>query len=201
MRILIGDTETGGLDPKVHSVFSVGALVGDLETGEIISQFEALHKLPSVDDYKFTAKAIEIHGITPAQAFAEGITTAEIRDKFMDLWHDHGAQIMGGHNWQYDVRMLAYGIYNIEPQQFEANFTYRSVDSMPLIRLFSGNENIKSGASLSQTIKALNIDMSDLGKNKFHAALFDSICCFRILHKFRKVLTQQDVIDRLTAKG
>ena len=36
MRILIGDTETGGLNPKIHSVFSVGALVGDLETGEII---------------------------------------------------------------------------------------------------------------------------------------------------------------------
>lgn len=198
MRIMIADTETGGLDPKIHSVFSVGALVGDLETGEIISQFEALHKLPSINDYKFTAKAIEIHGITPAKAFAEGLETSVIADKFMDMWHADGAQIMGGHNYQYDVRMLAYGIYKIEPQQFEANFTYRFVDSMPIIRLFTGNENIKSGATLQQTVKALNIDMSDVGKNKFHAALFDSMCCFRILHKFRKVLSAQDVIERLT---
>lgn len=198
MRIMIFDTETGGLDPKSHSVFSVGALVGDLETGEVISQFEALHKLPSIDDYKFTAKAIEIHGITPSQAYSEGLETEAIRDRFMDLWHDHGAQIMGGHNVAFDVRMMAHQIYGIEPQQFEANFTYRLIDSMPMIRLFSGNDNIKSGASLSQTAKALGIDMSDLGKAKFHAALYDSIVCFRVLHKFRKVLSEPDVIARLT---
>jgi len=198
MKILIADTETGGLDPKIHSVFSVGALVGDLETGEVIDQFEALHRLPSLADYKFTAKAVEIHGITPSQAMAEGLETEAICDRFVDLWHNHGAQIMGGHNFQFDVRMLSYQIFDIEPQQFEANFTYRFVDSMPLIRLFTGNEAIKSGASLSQTVKAFGIDMSDVGKNKFHAALFDSLCCFRILHKFRKVLTQPDVVERLT---
>jgi DNA polymerase III alpha subunit (gram-positive type) len=198
MRILIFDTETGGLDPKAHSVFSVGALVGDLESGEIISKFEALNKLESIDSYKFTPKAIEIHGITPTQAFNEGEPTEVIRDKFMDLWHEHGAQILGGHNAAFDVRMMAHQVYKIEPQQFEANFTYRIVDSMPIIRLFAGNENIKSGASLSATAKALNIDLSDLGKGKFHAALYDSIVCFRILHKFRKVLTLPDVIERLT---
>lgn len=198
MRILVFDSETGGLDSKTHSVFSVGALVGDLETGEIIDQFEALHKLESIDAYKFTAKAIEIHGITPSQAMAEGLETEAIRERFMDLWHDHGAQIMGGHNVSFDVRMMAHQIYGIEPQEFEANFTYRFIDSMPLIRLFAGNDNIKSGASLSQTVKAFGIDMSDFGKNKFHAALFDSIACFRILHKFRKVLSQEDVIERLT---
>lgn len=194
---MIFDTETGGLDSKIHSVFSVGALVGDLETGEVIAQFEALHKLESIDSYKFTAKAIEIHGITPTQAFSEGLETGAIRDRFMDLWHDHGAQIMGGHNVAFDVRMMAHQIYNIEPQQFEANFTYRLIDSMPMIRLFAGNDSIKSGASLSQTVKALGIDMSDLGKAKYHAALFDSHCCFRVLHKFRKVLSEPDVIARL----
>jgi DNA polymerase III alpha subunit (gram-positive type) len=195
---MVFDTETGGLDPKAHSVFSVGALVGDLETGEIISQFEALHKLPSVDDYKFTAKAVEIHGITPSQAFAEGLTTEEIQNKFMDLWHAHGAQIMGGWNCPFDVRMMAHGIYKVEPQQFEANFTYRFIDGLPVVRLFTGNDNVKSGASLTQASKAFKIDLSDLGKGKFHAALYDSIVCFRVLHKFRKVLSQADVIERLT---
>jgi DNA polymerase III epsilon subunit-like protein len=198
MRVLIFDTETGGLDPKVHSVFSVGALVGDLETGEIIEQFEALHKLPSIDAYKYTPKAVEIHGITPARAFAEGLTTEAIREKFMDLWHDHGAQILGGHNCAFDVRMMAHQIYGIEPQQFEANFTYRMLDSLPVMRLFTGNDNVKSGATLTQAVKALNIDTSDIGKNKFHAALFDSIVCFRILCKIRKVMSQADVVERLT---
>jgi len=195
---MVFDTETGGLDPKAHSVFSVGALVGDLETGEIIDQFEALHKLPSIDDYKFTAKAVEIHGITPSRAFSEGLETEAICDRFMDLWQNHGAQIMGGWNCPFDVRMMAYRVYHIEPQQFESNFTYRFIDGLPFTRLFTGNDNIKSGASLTQASKTFNIDLSDIGKNKFHAALFDSIVCFRLLHKFRKILSMQDVIDRLT---
>lgn len=199
MRVMVFDTETGGLDPKKHSVFSVGALVGDIDTGEIVEMFEALHRLPSVQDYSFTPKAIEIHGITPQQAFDEGLSTEEIQTKFMDLWHNNGAAIIGGHNVPYDVRMMAYGIYKIEPQEFEANFTYRALDTLPVMRLFSGNDNVQAGASLGQAVKLLNIDMTDYGKNKFHAALFDSICAFRIMCKFRKVLSQPDVVERLKA--
>ena len=181
-------------------MFSVGVLVGELDTGEIIEKFEALHRLPSVQDYKFTAKAVEIHGITPQQAFDEGISTEEIRDKFMDMWQNNGAAIMGGHNVDFDYRMMAYQIYNIEPQEFEANFTYRKLDTLPMMRLFTGHNNVISGATLTQAVKLMNIDMSEFGKNKFHAALFDSICAFKIMCKFRAVLTDSDVIDRLTAK-
>ena len=199
MRVLIFDTETGGLEPAVHSVLSVGALVGDLETGQIISQFECLHKMKSIDDYKYTAKALEINGLIPSQVFADGLPTEEIRDKFMDLWQNHGAAILGGHNAPFDVRMMAHQIYGIEPQAFEANFTYRLLDTLPVIRLATGHDNVQSGASLTQAIKLFNIDMTDHGKNKFHAALFDSICAFRLMVKFRKVLTQLDVVERLKA--
>lgn len=198
MRVLVFDTETGGLDPKKHTVFSVGALVGDLDTGEIVDKFEALHKLPSVGDYSYTPKAVEIHGITPLQAFTEGLATEDIQNKLMDLWSDHGAAIIGGHNVEFDVRMLSHQIYKIEPQQFEANFTYRKLDTLPMIRLFTGNDAVASGSTLTQAAKLLNIDTSEFGKNKFHAALFDSIVCFKIMCKFRKVLTMPDVIERLT---
>jgi len=197
MRVLVFDTETGGLDPKKHTVFSVGALVGDIDTGKIVDMFEALHRLPSVDDYSFTSKAVEIHGITPQQAFSDGLTTEAIREKFMDLWQNHGAAVIGGHNVEFDVRMMAHQIYGIEPSNFEANFTYRKLDTLPMMRLFAGNDKVASGATLTQAVKLLNIDMSEFGKNKFHAALFDSICAFKLMHKFRKVLTQPDVIERL----
>lgn len=197
MKVLVFDTETGGLNPKEHSIFSIGALVGDLDSGEIIDMFEAYHKLNSIEDYKFTQKAIEIHGITPEQAFESGLTTTEIQDKFMDLWQNHGAAILGGHNIDYDVKMISHQIYKVEPHEFEANFTYRKLDTLPVIRLFTGHDNVQSGSSLSQAVKLLNIDMNDFGKNKFHAALFDSVCAFRLMSKFRKVLTQQDVVERL----
>lgn len=192
------DTETGGLDPKKHSVFSVGALVGELDTGEIIESFEAYNKLDKVSDYVFESKAIEVHGITPGEAWTKGIPTEELRDKFTDLYYNNSAMILGGHNPGFDVRMMAHQIFKIEPQEFEANFTYRSLDSLPLIRLLAGNEEIKSGSALKQTIKMMSINMDEFGKGKFHTALFDSICCFKILCKFRHVISQPDVIERLT---
>lgn len=199
MKVMVFDTETGGLDSKLHSVFSVGALVGDLDTGEIIDQFECLHKLPTIEDYKYTPKAIEIHGITPERAFKEGLSTEEIQDKFMDLWKDHGAATMGGHNVPYDVRMMSHQIYKIEQQVFESNFTYRFLDTLPLIRVVTGTDKVPSGSSLTQAIKAFNVDMTEFGKNKFHDALFDSIGAFKLMHKFRKVISMPDVLERLQA--
>lgn len=199
MRVLVYDTETGGLDATKHSVFSVGALVGDLDTGEIIDMFECLHRLPSVDDYVFGQRAIEIHGITPEQAFRDGVPTEEIQQKFMDLYHNNGVATIGGHNEPFDRRMMAHGIYGITVPEFEANFTYRSLDSLPIIRVCTGSDNVTSGSSLSQAIKWFNINMSEFGKNKFHAALFDAICSFKLMHKFRSVITQTDVVERLKA--
>ena len=199
MRVLVYDTETGGLDAEKHSVFSVGALVGDLDTGEIIDRFEAYHRLPSVDDYVYGQKAIEIHGITPSEAYTKGLPTDEIQDKFMDLWQNHGAAIIGGHNEPFDRRFMARQIYGITVPEFEASFTYRSLDSLPVIRLCTGSEHVTSGASLWQAVKWFNIDMAEFGKNKFHAAMFDAICSFKLMHKFRSVITQPDVAARLKA--
>ena len=197
MRVLVYDTETGGLDPLKDSVFSVGALVGDLDTGEIIDQFEAFHRLDSINDYVYGDRAIEIHGITPQDAFDNGISTEEMQERFMDLWQDNGAAIIGGHNEPFDRRMMAHQIFGVDVPTFEKNFTYRALDSLPVMRLFTGHDNVKSGASLGQAVKALKIDMTDFGKNKFHAALFDSVCCFRVLHRFRQVFSNPEFAEAL----
>ena len=197
MRVLVYDTETGGLDPAKHSVFSVGALVGDLDTGEIIDQFEAYHRLPSVSDYVFGDRAIEIHGITPQDAFTNGVSTEEIQEQFVDLWHNNGAAILGGHNEPFDRRFMSSQIFDISVSEFDGNFTYRALDSLPVMRLFTGHDNVKAGASLTQGIKALSIDMSYLGKNKFHAALFDSHCCFQVLRRFRQVFGSEELAKAL----
>lgn len=198
MLVQIYDSETGGLDVSKHSVFSIGALVGDLETGRIIDSYEAYHRMPSIDDYVYTAKAIEVHGITPQEAFTKGVPTEEIRDAFTDMWIKNGVAMIGGHNEaSYDRPIVAKQIFNCTTTEFEANFTYRSLDSLPVMRLFTGHDNVKSGATLTQAVKALNIDMSDYGKNKFHAALFDAVAAFRILHRFRTVFKNEQFAEAL----
>lgn len=197
MKVLIYDTETGGTDHEKHSIFSVGALVGDLKTGEIIDMFEAYHKLDSVDDYVYSPKAVEIHGITPEEAFEKGISTSEICDKFSDLWYNNNPALIGGHNEIFDRLFMAEQMFQITKTEFESTFTYRSVDSLTVLRLFFGHDNVPSGASLTQAIKAFKINMDEYGKNKFHAALFDSIACFKLLHRFYTAFQTPEFIETL----
>lgn len=198
MRVLVFDTETGGLDPDVESLLTLGALAGDLDTGEVFEQFELFNKLDSVDDYVITPGAFDVHKITAEECMEKGVPTVEIQDRFADLYYSHNCVLLGGHNVEFDVNYVSKGIYNISRAAFETNFTYRKLDSMPLIRLFAGVEGMSQGASLKQTVKALGIDMSDVKSGTYHAALYDVIATFRILCKFRNVLSDAKVVEMLT---
>lgn len=190
MRVLIFDTETGGLDPARHSLLEVAALVGDLDTGEILTQFS--HYVKS-DSYVVDDVAREVHGISEATCNEKGLPKEEIASMFMDAWIDHGCTLLGGHNVDFDVRFAATGLFDTTVSNFESNmFTYRKIDTLPLVRLFSGTDAVKGG-TLTQVIKELGIDMSDV-KGGYHQALFDIIATFRIACRFRQVLTKPEVV-------
>lgn len=198
MRVLIADTETGGLKPREHSCLSVGALAGDLDTGEILETFESYVRLPNLDDYNVTPGSIEVHGITPEQAFRDGIPPEEIAEQFADLHTNYNVMHCGGHNFPFDVEVMSFHIFGFqETEEFRANFGYRMLDSLPVVRLTSGMDEVKSGRTVEQAVKALGIDMSDYGKKNYHAALFDSVCTFRILHRYRQVFTNPEVVTLL----
>lgn len=198
MRILIFDTETGGTNPDKHSVLSLGALAGDLDTGEVFEQFEVFNKLPSIDDYVIEKGAEEVHNISAEDCLAKGIPTSDIADRMIDLYMNNNCVLLGGHNVEFDVNFVAKGIYNVSRSEFEQNFTYRKLDTLPLIRLFAGVEGMQQGATLSQTIKSLGIDMKDVKGGTFHAALYDVIATFRIMCRFRSVLSHETVVKMLS---
>ena len=185
MNIFIIDTETGGLDVRKHTVLSVGALVGDLETGEIIETYESLVKLPKATDYVVSDAAFKIHGITVEKCMEEGEEPETIAEQLIDLYTRHGCQLYGGHNVDIDVNGISLQIFKMDPDDWSTNFTYRKVDSHSITRLFFGLDNIKSGATLTQLQKALKIKMSDYGGKKAHDALYDAVLTFRALYRFR----------------
>lgn len=198
MRVLVFDSETGGTDSTKHSLLTLGALAGDLDTGEVFEQFEVFHKLSSIDDYVITDGAFDVHGITAEECMEKGIPTTEIQERFADLYMNHNCVLLGGHNVEFDVRFVCDQIYNFDIAEFDNTFTYRKLDSMPIVRLFAGVENMQQGATLKQTVKSLGIDMSDVKGGTYHAALYDVIATFRVLRKFRQVLSSPDVVAQLT---
>lgn len=187
MKVLIFDFETGGLDYERHSPLSIGAVVADIDTGEIIEKYEALFKLP---EYVVEQEALAKNGLSVAECQANGVEPQVIADKLMDMWTNHGCMLIGGQNLHFDIRFAAFHLYHVEPQEFDRIFTYRYLDTYPMIQLMLGNEKSPSGSSLKQAIQFFKIDMSDV-KGGFHQALYDVIATARILHKFRKLLEER----------
>lgn len=200
MKIFVFDTETGGLDSKKNSVLEVGALVGDLDTGEVFETFESKVKLPDRSDYDVTEGAFNVHGITIEECMAEGMTPDMIGDAMIDMFVRHGAQLYGGHNVYFDVRFIARQIFRFEPDEWDSTFTFRKIDTHDIIRLMLGTDNMKSGASLGQIAKSLKIDIKDISGNKYHAALFDTIITFRIMCRFRQAFKSEGFLSLIMAQ-
>jgi len=192
MRVMIFDTETGGLDFNKHSLLTIGWVIGDVETGEIFKTVEFHNKLGSVSDYNITEGAYKVHGISAEECMSKGVPTEEIADAMISDFVEFGCQHVGGHNVHFDIAFSSKHIFGFETesQEFNANFTYRHMDSLPVVQLFGGLSNVGAGKTLTQVVKMLKIDMSDHSGSKFHAALYDSICCFRALVKIRDLFRQ-----------
>jgi DNA polymerase III epsilon subunit-like protein len=193
MKIQVFDTETGGLDPSMHSLLSVGYVVGDLANGEVLHAAEDFVKLDSVDDYVITDGAFGVHGISAEQCMDVGIPVSEIADRFTDCYVEHGCQLYGGHNVAFDVRFLCKHVFDFKgpyPEiQFESNFTYHKIDSLAPMELFADLPNVGTGKRLERAIKVLKVDMSDVTGN-YHGALFDTIACFKVMCRIRELFGQ-----------
>ncbi len=184
MKVLIFDFETGGLDFKKHSPMSIGACVTNVDTGEILDKYEALIKLP---EYVVEQEALDKNGLSVAECQANGVEPQVIADKLVDMYVSHGCLLIGGQNLHFDVRYAAHWLYKVEPHKFESIFTYRYLDTFPMIQLLLGLDKGPPGTSLKQAIQFFKIDMKDV-KGGYHQALYDVIATARLLHRFRQFL-------------
>jgi DNA polymerase-3 subunit epsilon len=108
-KILFYDTETTGLplwsQPSEHPdqprVVQLAALLCDEETGEDLRQMNMI-VLP--EGWTIPSEVAAVHGITTERAMDEGIAASHVLEHFFDLWT--GADLRGGHNESFDMRML-----------------------------------------------------------------------------------------------
>ncbi len=163
----------------------------DLDSGQFLDEFESYVKLPNVEDYKIDPGAFKVHGITAEKCFKEGNSPEFIRDKLLDMWVSSGTSLIANHNISFDIDWLCEHIFHCDKTQFNKLFTHRYLDSLPVMRLFEGHNQVVAGASLEKSAQSLNIEIKN--KAKLHGALFDAKLCGLILHKFRKLLMSLDI--------
>lgn len=183
-KIVVMDTETGGLDPKKHSLLQVALVV--FEDGNEIDSL----KLNVVHDvYNTTEKAMEINGIdleTHVGYFPDDV--AEQVVTFMQKHFEEPAQVCG-HNVQFDVgffkEMFAYA--NLD---YDKVFSYRLLDTSAVARFLIFTGMVPNRGSLGDLAKFFNIDFVP---NELHDALVDCRVTYQLLTAMAKFVQPSEI--------
>lgn len=131
-RILVFDTETGGLEPQKCGVCSVTLKV----TGE--DKIKTIIIKPE-EGLEYNPRALEVNGFTLAKLKEEGIepleAIAEI-NKFINDNFGYGVKPMGvGHNVKFDVDFLDAFYARYTNQRFSKKIHYHLMDTMIMAQM------------------------------------------------------------------
>jgi DNA polymerase III epsilon subunit-like protein len=138
-KLLVIDTETGGVDPDRHSILSLAAVLW--EDGEIRGEVEILI---AEGDLMVTARALEINRIDlvahSRQAIAPRVALALLLDFVSKHYRQElaaGEQVaIAGHNVGFDLGFLK-RLCRIAGAEFPSVFSHRVLDTASVLRFLS----------------------------------------------------------------
>ncbi|ADV65707.1 3'-5' exonuclease [Deinococcus maricopensis] len=99
--IIFLDTETGGMDPAVHPLLTVGLVT--LQDGEIT---RPLHLRVRHDTYTVDPEAMRVNGIDLLTHHDEAHPPAEVAAAIRAYAAEVGRVMLGGHNFAFDLGFL-----------------------------------------------------------------------------------------------
>ncbi len=193
MKLLIIDTETGGLDPQLHSILSLGAVIW--EDGFIHPDvFEVYIKEPVLH---LTEGAMKVNKITLEKIFSEGLTPSDAILKFIEFVSKHDLKqniSLGGQNISFDIGFtkrlwLQYDFSRPGKPAFipyEQMFSHRTIDILSITRFLMLAGRIKSeSAGLDSICKYFDIPYT---KDERHTALGDALLTAKVLTRLMEMV-------------
>jgi DNA polymerase-3 subunit epsilon len=138
-KLLVIDTETGGIDPDRHSLLSLAAAVW--ADGRLEGEIEIFVAEP---DITVTARALEINRISLVEHARTAVPPAEALSQLLDFVADHFAAelavgdqvVLVGHNVGFDIGFLR-RLCRLAGAPFPALFSHRSLDTASVLRFLS----------------------------------------------------------------
>lgn len=126
-KLIIIDTETGGLDPLVHSILSIGLVAydGSRQTEIFVREPTIVSHPRSMQVNGIDLEWVEQNGLSPAAA-------VDAVEAFLDSFGKRRPLIMAGHNIQFDLAFMR-RLYAMADRKAPPEFTHRSIDTHTLL--------------------------------------------------------------------
>lgn len=179
-KLIIVDTETGGLDPTKYSILSLGAVVW--EDGAIKDSFEVFIAEPElcVEPEAMAVNRIDIdwlhkHGLPPQDAVKK---FKLFLDKNFENYRKEKISV-AGHNVGFDISFIK-RLYTFTDYRYEDMFSHRTLDTAGIIRFLTiaGKLQLDSPSS-NAAFKYFNIPIEE---GKRHSALADAMATADLLN-------------------
>jgi len=184
-RLLVIDTETGGLDPEQFSLLSIGLVVWD--EGELGGEDEFFVSEPDLrcDPEAMAVNAIDTDlirrvGLTPEQA----VTRLE---RFLDSQFPSPAIArvsVVGHNVHFDLAFIR-RLYRIAGRPIGPRFSHRFIDTAGILQFLILAGRLPEG--VSDSTSAFRHFGIEFAQGERHSALADARATARLLTKLLKL--------------
>lgn len=196
-KLLVVDTETGGMDPQVHSILSLAGIIW--EDGVIKAEHEVLIlEEPLV----VTPQALEVNRINLVEHAKRALAPAEAINRFHTFIEAsftsteaaiNGGVVLVGHNVGFDIGFLR-RLCTLTKTPFERMFSHRSLDTASVLRFLHLLGKVPvSATSSSGGFAHFGIDVP---QRQRHTALGDARATAELLSRMLALMDKDDHAPR-----
>lgn len=197
-KIIVFDTETGGLKPELNPIMELALIVRDVETWEEVSRWESLIK--GYGGFKYDQVALDIHGISVSEVENSGISVQEFVGTMIKIFRnftpkgDRGGSrpILAGHNMGFDISMLKFAFSTVgedlSKYVLSNNKEICTLDTLPLAKF------VWSGKDMSHKLGDC-CKRAGLGDFTAHRAMPDVVATCDLIEYFRNRFNMGKSID------
>jgi DNA polymerase III epsilon subunit-like protein len=182
--MLFLDTETGGLDPRSHSLLSLGLVVGD--GPKLVNSLEILVRH---EPYVVSGGGLKVNRINLVEHTAAALdppVALTVLEVFLDQHFPHLCQpiILAGHNIAFDQAFL--GAFLAGQGRGLERFSHRTVDTHAIAAALRDAGRLPLG-NLSSTALFAHFGIQ-VPEEKRHTALGDALATFELYWKLVELM-------------
>jgi DNA polymerase III subunit epsilon len=176
-KLLFVDTETGGTDPDVHSLLSIGLVVW--QDFHVVDSLELLIK---DKELRASPEALAINKINLKEHFEAGLDLGIAMERLLSFLHKHFANgekvTVAGHNISFDIQFLK-KFFKRNGSEYSRFFSHRSIDTSAILYyLFLRGAMKKKSISSDSAFDEFGIRVTTR-----HSALDDALATAELFNK------------------